>query len=562
MLRLIFFLLLIGISFPASAAQKVEPHPESSVISQAEALQRGERIYRNGILPSGKPVEAIVMGDIRIDGSMFSCVSCHLRGGLGSIEGGVVTPPTNGTKLFQPLYYGRELTPGERSRLSKHYQTPVIRPAYTDDTLAIALRDGIAPTGKDLSSVMPRYLLDAGDMSVLITYLKSLSSELSPGVTDKLIRFATVITEEVPLEDRTAMLSTLESFVADWNSQAKVREAGAKYLEIAQEKNLSYRRMSLARWQLKGPPATWRSQLEEYQRTEPVFALLGGISTEEWKPVHEFSEEHHLPCIFPITEFPVISGSDWYTLYFSKGLYQEGETAARAINRSADGAPDGTVLQIFRDTKEGRALSTGFQATWQELGRKPPVNWILPDNAALSKELIHHLTDTHKPSVILLWAGPDAVSALDFVAEDIHRPKAVYVSASLLQQSIWTLKENVREFTKITYPYRLPRDEAMHATYAHAWLQKRQIPVNDGRISTRMYSLMLLMNDVLKRMQRNFYRDHFLDNISMTTVHNFLDYERLNFGPGQRYAAKGCYIVELSRGPTPSLIRISDWVVP
>jgi hypothetical protein len=242
-------------------------------------------------------------------------------------------------------------------------------------------------------------------------------------------------------------------------------------------------------------------------------------------------------------------------------LYQEGETAARALSRTADIAPEETVLQLFRDTREGRALSGGFQETWQELGRKPPVNRVLQADGPVPKELIRQLTDTYKPSVILLWAGSEAVPALEAIAAAIQRPKAVYLSSTLMQQSLLTLPENVRAFTRITYPYRLPLDEAMHANHAKAWLQKRQIPVNDRRISTRMYSLMLLMNETIPKMRRNFYRDYFLDIIGMSAGHNYPDFERLSFGPGQRYAAKGCYIVELSRGPKPVLIRNSDWVI-
>lgn len=551
----------VGISLTAAAALADGQLSDSARISRAEALRLGERMYRTGIPPSGKPADGIAKGDVRADGNIFSCEGCHLRGGLGSIEGVVVTPPTNAATLFQPKYYGRELTPAERSRLSKHFQTPVLRPAYTDETLAIALRDGIGPTGKELNSVMPRYPLNTRDMEILITYLKTLSAEPSPGVTDTTIRFATVISDEVPPEDRSAMLDTLENFVADWNSKAKVYEARAKYLEIAQEADLSYRRMSLARWELKGPPATWRSQLEAYLRKEPVFALLGGISTEEWKPVHEFSEEHRIPCIFPITDLPVISESDWYTQYFSKGLYQEGETAARALIRGAESASEESVLLISRDTKEGRALAAGFLATWQEPGSKPPVHRVLTADEPLTKELIQQLTDACKPSVILLWVGAEAVPALEIIAKGKQRPRAVYVSSSLLQNSLWTLKDSVREFTRITYPYRLPREEAMIANYAKTWLQKRHVPVNDRKISTRMYSLMLLVSDTMTKMRRNFYRDHFLDLISFSTVHNFPDFEDLSFGPGQRYASKGGYIVELSRGPKPILIRKSDWEV-
>jgi hypothetical protein len=39
------------------------------------------------------------------------------------------------------------------------------------------------------------------------------------------------------------------------------------------------------------------------------------------------------------------------------------------------------------------------------------------------------------------------------------------------------------------------------------------------------------------------------------------NYPRLSFGPGQRYASKGCYIVQLSSGEKPEVIRKSDWVI-
>jgi hypothetical protein len=39
------------------------------------------------------------------------------------------------------------------------------------------------------------------------------------------------------------------------------------------------------------------------------------------------------------------------------------------------------------------------------------------------------------------------------------------------------------------------------------------------------------------------------------------DYERLSFGPAQRYASKGCYVLQLGKGPEPELLRKSDWVM-
>lgn len=551
---------LVGLSLPAAAraGTLAAPSSASSGVSQQEMLRLGERIYREGVLPSGEAVQATVQGDIEVDGRMFSCVNCHKRSGLGSVEGGVVTPPNAGSRLFQPSYYGREFTPAERSALSKHYQTPARRPAYSEETLARAIRNGIDPTGRVLNPVMPRFRLSDGDLAVLIAYLKSLSAEPPPSVSATSISFATVITSEVPAADRDAMLATLDAFVADWNSRAKVHAARAQYPEIAQEADLSYRTISLSRWQLEGLPATWRSQLEAHYRKEPVFALLGGISTGEWRPVHEFSEEHRVPCILPITDLPVISGSDWYTLYFSKGLYLEGETAAASLGRSTELAREDSVLQLYRDSKEGRALAAGFEDAWRSLGRKPPVTRLLPPQEPIPQDVIQQLTGKEGAKVVLLWLGKGAVPLLERLSESESRPGEVYLSATLMGQDLLTLPEQVREFTSITYPHRLPQDEAMHGSLAKIWLRGKKLPVDERRITTRMYSLMLVLNQAIPKMRRNYFRDRFLEVIDLSSQHQHPDYERLSFGPGRRYASTGCYIVTLSRGPNPILIRKSN----
>ncbi len=65
----------------------------------------------------------------------------------------------------------------------------------------------------------------------------------------------------------------------------------------------------------------------------------------------------------------------------------------------------------------------------------------------------------------------------------------------------------------------------------------------------------------IERMKGNYYRDNFLDVIDCIMDLDVPLYERVSFGPGQRYASKGCYIVQLSKGEKPVLIKKSNWVI-
>jgi hypothetical protein len=522
-----------------------------------EALRQGERIYREGILPSGEPVKAVVKGDIEVFGPMMSCESCHMRSGLGSFEGGVYSPPTNGPAIFQPLkfiYKGFE-----------NPQLPPRRPAYTDESLADLLRYGYDPNVRELNDVMPRYELEDADMALLVAYLHTLSARLPPGVTNTTLSFATVVTDDVNPAERAAMLTALESYVSSKNRQAAYFETreGIRSRRMAEgmfaSRELATRRLSLARWVLKGPPATWRSQLERYYRQHPVFALIGGITGGEWTPVHQFSEDHRLPCLFPLTDFPVISASDWYTLYLSKGFFQEGEGVARylhGLDAKAGGTP---ILQVVRSSRAGRALSRGFLETWRDLGHEPPVTVTLKPGDRLTPELLCKLPGGSPAGTLILWDGTASVPAVEALAALADKPAMVFLSASYLGKGMRSIGEQARDFTYVAYPHRLPADPKQKPK---GGMGNRKFPPNPTRVDAQVEAIVQVLSMALMNMRGNYYRDNFLDSVDKTMDQEaVLLYERLSFGPGQRYASKGCYIVQLAKGEKPELVRKSDWVI-
>ncbi len=521
----------------------------------------GERMYRDGILSDGTPLKGYVRGDVEIDSTMFSCTNCHARGGLGSVEGQVSSPPVNGATLFNPRYQYKDQIKNSISK-SKGKTRPAqaIRPAYTDETLANALRGGMDPQGREFVPIMPRYNLNDQDMQIMVTYLKNLSSRLSPGVTDKSITFATIVTDDVSTDDRQAMLASIETLV-NINQQTKNQKKFPQFAKMFRMLDTAFfREISVKTWELKGEPATWTAQLETYYKREPVFAILGGISNRPWQPIHDFCETNQIPCLFPVTDLPAVADKGWYTYYASKGFYQEGETAARFISDSIRDGAGGKVLQIVRNTDQGNALATGFTSTWNESGRGQLQTINLKQNQKMDSTLFQKLLLQYTPDSVVIWTGDETVATLAGLPPQTKRPQ-LYVSSRYVGKSITSIPEPLRENLFITYPFRLPEDEQSFKGYQEFLTLGKLKQPDEKRIATRTFSMIHIFLQGLKELRQDFYRDTLLDVLAMRPDQYLPDFERYSFGPGQRYASKGCYLVQLGKGATARLIKKSDWVV-
>ena len=95
------------------------------------------------------------------------------------------------------------------------------------------------------------------------------------------------------------------------------------------------------------------------------------------------------------------------------------------------------------------------------------------------------------------------------------------------------------------------------------WLKFKKIPPSSLTISSKVYFLTRVLADTLTSMRVDPYRDFLLDLLDSQPDQTMasLEFPRLSFGPGQRYASKGCYVVTLTRGPQPKVVRESEWIV-
>ena len=98
----------------------------------------------------------------------------------------------------------------------------------------------------------------------------------------------------------------------------------------------------------------------------------------------------------------------------------------------------------------------------------------------------------------------------------------------------------------------------------NTWLDSRGLERGDSRIQADAYFAVMFLGRAMKHLKQNFSREflievleHALDNATFTSV-----YPRVSLGPGQRFASKGSYILELSNDENPEWQPVSDWIIP
>jgi len=318
-------------------------------LAAAQALNAdwaaGRRIYLEGVLPNGQPLQGVRMDTGAVSGSAAACVNCHRGSGLGQVEGNVAVPPISGRALFgggDPVAVRLDI---RNNRLLTMQHAPYDRAGF-----AAALRQGVNHAGKTMHALMPRYALDDAAVQALEVYLKSLSTGFSPGAEAEVLYLATVVTPGGDADRKQAMLRTLTTAINQMNVNV-LRGRHQKSIAVDERRLGSHRKWQLDVWELTGPSSTWAAQLAERQRARPVFALLSGYSAGEWQPVQDFCETQRVVCWFPsIDQVPQGAEHSAFSLYYSAGIALEAQVMASRLR-----AGSGRVVQLVAPDAVARA---------------------------------------------------------------------------------------------------------------------------------------------------------------------------------------------------------------
>lgn len=537
-----YLLILISlVLLPALASFADGTAPPSPLVTQ------GERIYRSGELTSGEMVQGRVQGDVHVNARQLTCVQCHRRSGFGSSESGQLIPAITAPVLFTEKKIAR------RELYTTRSEGPGTRPAYSDASLARAIREGVDSGGRVLAPSMPRFALSSRDMTALIAYLKTLSAGIEPGVTETEIHIATLIGPAVNSHRSDSMLTVMNTFITSKNSGTRHEAERAEHTPWQKASSYpAYRKWVLHPWRLRGAPAEWSGQLQQYYKTQPVFAVVGGIVDSDFQPIADFCNANSLPCLFPSSDLPA-ANPGFYTLHFNEGRRLEAQTLALHLRESGQIKSHKPLLQVYR-TK----ASMGANALRDALG-----NAVLLEERHIEEKADSGFWRRIKaPGVLIVWL--DAPDLLDMSSLPRPWPERIYLQSEVTPEKLHALPAELRKRIYLLYPYSLPKERSTQLLRVSGWLRLNGIDLDAPREQADAYFAITLFSDTMRHIGLNYSRayvietiEHMLDDALFTSL-----YPQVSLAPGQRYASKGCYLVRLTDMPEGGIIKASRWIVP
>ncbi len=476
--------------------------PSNNEEYNSNLVKLGQSIYNSGRLMNGESITAIGAGNTKLSGNQASCINCHKNTGLGGVEGNEAIPPITGHALFGT---GRAVVVQYDKRFNKQFSTQ-LKP-YDNQTFSEALRLGKHNTGRVLSTLMPKYNLNKEQLLAVSAYLKTLSTELSPGVSDTDLHLATVLTPNVSAQRKKIFLDTLTNLLNTHN--ANVSSGHRQRIPIIERKLNNRKLWKLQVWELKGPSSTWKSQLDKWQQETPVFSLLSGLSDDEWLPIQDFCETNKVVCWLPSIEtVPSQNQNLKYSLFFTKGIALDAEVLVNEILHKKN--KPHKILQLVNNTFNSLKASESTHLLIDNKANNIEIIDLVGAEQLNNTQLLNDkLSQLQADDIVIAWLTKDEIEQL--FKRSPKLTAAVYLSTSFTGEVAPKLPDNWNNDIYLIQKQELSKLRALNLLRFNGWLKHRALPLVDEKLQSEVYFAFNSYSWMITSMLNNFYTDYLIE---------------------------------------------------
>jgi hypothetical protein len=356
--------------------------------------------------------------------------------------------------------------------------------------------------------LMPRYDLSSEQLKALASYLRTLSVSWSPGVDENEIHLATVITPNVSPERRKIFLDTLTAMVNQHN--VNVVSGQRQRISPIERRMHNRRHWKLQVLELTGPASTWGGQLKKWQQQNPVFAILSGLSQDEWQPVQDFCEDNQVPCWFPVVDVvPDNADKETYSFYFSGGVQLEAKVIAHQV-LLAEKKPQKIVQLVGQNAIAQNAANAMHQLFGKSGIEVQDIEWSQQNK----QQVTEALKKLHAHDVLVGWLKNDELNAL---VTGVSAPLAqIYLSSTLTGEQVPAWTKEWGNHTWLVQRLELPKMRAVNLSRFKDWLKYRQLPLVDEKMQSEVYFAVNSFSWMVSSMLNNFYTDYLIDRAEAT----------------------------------------------
>jgi ABC-type branched-subunit amino acid transport system substrate-binding protein len=237
---------------------------------------------------------------------------------------------------------------------------------------------------------------------------------------------------------------------------------------------------------------------------------------------------------------------------------------ARALAKYLqDQGERGPVVQVFRRDETSAAGADAFRKAWLDAaGAKAPIDHVV--EGAPDADFWQRLLSQSPAATWVLWLPPEDLRSAQALTAADSAVKAVYLSEGLAFGGRSQLASDAGGRLRMIYPLDPPAARESRLQVVKRWLQNNHIAITDEKLQMNAYLAATVTGMAVAHSADTYSREYLLERLEhrLGTANELSIYPHLSLGPGQRYASKGSYIVQVGGADGTQMTPISDWIVP